>query len=154
MWALQVSTWPPPPTSLPLTHSAPATQPPHSTNTLQAPSCLRAFAQAVPCISMTGAQAPTLKHNKLPRWAGPRDCQARAGRLGGWEGRRRSRPRDAVPMETGTKNCCPSHANTWAELLPLGRLGGLGRRWWVSAQTSWRGASQGLTPRSDGGRGP
>lgn len=27
--------------------------------------------------------ARTLKHNKLPRWAGPRDCQARAGQLGG-----------------------------------------------------------------------
>lgn len=41
---------------------------------------------------------------------------ARLG-LGSWEGPRRGRPRDAVPMETRTKSCHPSHTNTWAELL-------------------------------------
>ena len=128
--------WSPPPPSHP-PHSLCSS---HTAATLhqctQAPSCLRAFAGAVPSTRMPGAQEPTLKHNKLPRWAGPRAGGARAGQLGGWEGRRRSRPRDAVPMETRTKNCRPSHRNTWSELLPLGRPGGLERQWWVSAQIS------------------
>lgn len=49
-------------------------------------------------------------------------------------------------METGTKSRSPSHTNTWALLLALGRSGGLRHRWWVSAQTP-EGQVWGSNPR-------
>lgn len=128
-------------------------QPPPSSK-LQTRSCPGASAWAVPSTALPGPWAPTLKHNKLPRWAGPRDCQARAGQLGGAElggaepalgrGTYGNQNKELSPQPHKHLGCAsPTWQAWWPGMLVVGEC-----------PDHWAAASGELEPLSDEGGGP